>query len=172
MVASVGSIEYIDKSWGIENMSTKLLIIIIVVVLLLMGLMGAGFFIMMNKMNENNPQGNDDALKLTSNHADGKLGPILSLSNFIVNTADKGGNRYLRVKIDLEVSGNEGLEEVNRKISMIKDNILMILSSKKISEIIEVEGKIGLRDEIISALNVNLSKGSIVNLYFTEFVIQ
>ena len=153
-------------------MSTKLLIIIIVVVLLLMGIMGAGFFIMMNKIGGNDPQSNNNASKQASGYADGKLGPILSLSNFVVNTADKGGNRYLRVKIDLEMSENEVLEEVNQKISMVKDNILMILSSKLIADIIQVEGKVALRDEIISALNANLTKGSIANLYFTEFVIQ
>jgi flagellar FliL protein len=50
--------------------------------------------------------------------------------------------------------------------------ILLLLSSKTLEQIQDIDGKIALRNELVSRINQALQQGRIKNLYFTEFVIQ
>jgi flagellar FliL protein len=101
-----------------------------------------------------------------------QIGPIFPLEAFIVNLADSDGRRYLKVTMELELSDKRLTEELKKRLPQIRDSILMILTTKRFEDIHRAEGKIALRNEIISKLNSLLKKGSITNLYFTEFVIQ
>lgn len=155
-------------------MSNKILIMFFGVLMVFMLGMGGGMFMMWNKLSELSVQA---AANAGTNHAQGSnpeqpLGPIYSLETFIVNLADKGGNRYLRVTMDLEL-GSAGLEaEVIKRLPQVRDSILMILPSKRFDDISSVEGKIALRDEILEKLNGLLTLGKITNIYFKEFVVQ
>jgi len=154
-------------------MSNKVLVLILVVFVVLIGTMGAGFFFMWSKLNAVNAQasvagqGDGDPSEETASP-----GPILPLETFIVNLADEGGNRYLRVTMKLELQHEKQVETVERRLPMVRNSILMILPSKKYEDIDDVEGKIGLRDEVIAKLNALLKPASVTNIYFTEFVIQ
>jgi flagellar FliL protein len=57
---------------------------------------------------------------------------------------------------------------------MIKDAIIRVLSSKKVDEVLTVEGKERLKEELIEAINeaLALEDPPIVGVYFTEFIIQ
>ena len=102
-----------------------------------------------------------------------QMGKVVSLDTFIVNLADPGANRYLRVTMDLEVTGGKTPEEeVTRRTAQLRDTILMILPTKKFSDIISTEGKSALREELLSALNAHLASSKIARIYFKEFVIQ
>jgi flagellar FliL protein len=102
-----------------------------------------------------------------------QAGKVVSLDTFIVNLADPGANRYLRVTMDLEVTGGKTPEEeITRRTSQLRDAILMILPTKRFSEILSTEGKSALRDELMGALNALLTTSKISRIYFKEFVIQ
>ena len=164
-------------------MSNKVLIIIIAVFVLLVGMMGAGFFIIMKQMNtavaqvqqKNNEQ---TAAEEPPPEQEVTIGPIYKLDTLIVNLADQGGKRYLRVTMELELKPAENVEvkevvdELEKRLPQIRDAILMILPSKQYADIATTSGKIALRDEIISKLNTYLKKGQISSIYFTEFVVQ
>ncbi|MEA3279813.1 MAG: flagellar basal body-associated FliL family protein, partial [Thermodesulfobacteriota bacterium] len=64
------------------------------------------------------------------------------------------------------------VEEVEKWLSKIRDTILTILPNRKFEDIKSVEGKKVLRDEIIAKLNNFLGEGTIVNIYYTEFIVQ
>jgi flagellar FliL protein len=100
------------------------------------------------------------------------LGPIFALETFIVNLADKGGNRYLRITMDLELGNPELESEIQKRLPQVRDSILMILPSKRFADISPMAGKIALRDEILETLNGFLIQGEISNIYFKEFVVQ
>jgi flagellar basal body-associated protein FliL len=57
---------------------------------------------------------------------------------------------------------------------MIKDVILRILSSKKPEEVLTSEGKEKLKEELIEGINeaIGLEEEPVVNIYFTEFMVQ
>ena len=155
-------------------MSNKILIIILAVILLFMGMMGAGFFIMWNKMSSALPQPGTEMANSEEVINAQSIGPIFSLGTFIVNLSDNGGSRYLRVSIDIELSKEELKEDIEKRLSQIRDNILMIIPSKTFSDLNSSEGKTILRNQILLGINeiLNNDGDGVVNIYFTEFVIQ
>lgn len=135
---------------------------------------GGGLFMMWNKLSELSIQSTANASTNSDpgNHPEQPLGPICPLETFIVNLADKGGNRYLRVTMDLELANPELQSEITKRMPQIRDSILMILPSKRFDDISSVEGKTELRDEILEKLNSLLTMGKITNIFFKEFVVQ
>ncbi|MDA8138532.1 MAG: flagellar basal body-associated FliL family protein [Desulfobacteraceae bacterium] len=159
-------------------MSQKVLIIVLGVVVLMMLAMGGGFFLMWSKMNttiaevkSQNGSGKDGE-EAKNEEEEGKIGPILKLDTMIVNLADQGGKRYLRVTMELELSGKEVEEEINKRLPQVRDAILMVLPSKTYNDISTTEGKVALRDELLAKINALLKTGTVKVIYFTEFVVQ
>ncbi len=136
--------------------------------------MGGGLFLMWNKLSaislQTNANGGVQPGK--GGTAERPLGPIYALDTFIVNLADKGGKRYLRVAIDLELGNSEMKDEIVKRLPQVRDSILMILPSKRFDDISSADGKIALRDEILETLNGFLTRGQISKIYFKEFVVQ
>jgi flagellar FliL protein len=155
-------------------MSNKVMMLLMGVLMIFMLGLGGGLFMMWNKLSALNVQSNANAGDQPNQGKaiDPPLGPIFELATFIVNLADKGGNRYLRVTMDLELQNPELETEVNKRLPQVRDSILMILPSKRFEDISSVEGKIALRDEILAKINGIFTKGKVTNIYFKEFVIQ
>jgi flagellar FliL protein len=155
-------------------MSNKILMVLLGVLIVFMLGMGGGLFLMWNKLSALDAQSTADAGEESEQAADLEqpLGPILPLDTFIVNLADKGGNRYLRVTMALELETNQLEDELNKRLPQVRDSILMILPTKRFEDISSAEGKAALRDQILEKINSFLALGKITNIYFKEFVIQ
>jgi flagellar FliL protein len=155
-------------------MSNKILVLLIGVLMVLMMGMGGGLFLMWNKLSTISLQANANAGTQPGQGAAVKqsLGPIYTLDTFIVNLADKGGKRYLRVSIDLELQNPEMQVELVKRLPQVRDSILMILPSKRFDDISSMDGKVALRGEILETLNGFLTQGKITKIYFKEFVVQ
>ena len=164
-------------------MSNKILMLLMGVLMVFMLGMGGGLFLMWQNLSAITAQVNADADPDADADAEDEvppeggtvehpLGPIYALDTFIVNLADKGGNRYLRVTMDLELRNSELATELEKRLPQVRDSILMILPSKRFADISSVEGKIALRDEILATLNGFLTQGQITNIYLKEFVVQ
>ena len=154
-------------------MSNKILIILIGAFLLIVVAMGGGFFMMWNKMSSMNVQNSEVVESGTeAGEVVETMGPTKKLDTFIVNLADKGGERYLRVSMNLELEKEETVEVVGKILPKIRDAILMILPTKKYEDIGTVEGKSALRNEMLTKINELMKPEKIKNIYFTEFVVQ
>jgi flagellar FliL protein len=96
------------------------------------------------------------------------------LKTFVVNLADAGGKRYLRISMVLELNSAtpELTSELKAKLPHVNDKLLMILPSKTFDDIRTFQGKMALKEEITQELNSLLKFGKISNVYFEEFVIQ
>ena len=155
-------------------MSNKILMLLIGVVLVLLLGMGGGLFMMWNKLSTLDAKGpsavNEQPGKVPK--AQPLLGPIFPLDTFIVNLADKGGNRYLRITMDLELNDSTMENELEKRLPQVRDSILMILPTKRFEDISSAEGKTALRDEMREKLNSFLAQGQVTNIYFKEFVVQ
>ncbi len=101
-----------------------------------------------------------------------EIGVMFDLGTFIVNLADPGVEMYAKVSITLELSDQEVTKEVEKRLPIVKDAVIDILSSKTYSDIRTPEGREKLRFELIKRINTILVKGGVRNLYFTEFVVQ
>jgi len=97
---------------------------------------------------------------------------IWSMGSLIVNLMDSNGERYLKAVIQIEVSSQDCVLELDLLKPKVTDSILGLLSSKSYREIAGFEGKQRLRDEIAMRLNGYLAEGQVRRVYFTEFLIQ
>jgi len=166
-------------------MSNKVLLIIVGLVLLLVLVMGGGMFMIYTKLPSASPKPivaePEAAAEVVAEKAKPEeIGAVVSMDTFIVNLADPGGNRYLRVTMDLELAGKPADksaaktagDELAKRMPQIRDAILMILSTKRYADISTSEGKTALREEILNAVNDILASIQITRIYFKEFVIQ
>lgn len=111
----------------------------------------------------------------SSSQIEKKEMPIaVPLESFIVNLMDKAGlgKRYLKVTIELEVGGEEKKKMVETHKPQLKDTVLLLLSSHSFEEIRSMEGKIELKQALLSRINQVLGVGVVHRIYFTEFVVQ
>ena len=99
-------------------------------------------------------------------------GAIWPMDPFIVNIQDQGADRYLKIMIELDLSDKNCIDELTQLKPKLRDNVLDLISSKSYKEISDISGKQRLREEITLRLNSFLTKGKIVKVYFTEFVVQ
>jgi len=97
---------------------------------------------------------------------------IWSMGSLIVNLMDDNGERYLKATIQIEVSGQDCISELDLLKPKVTDSILGLLSSKRYKDVAGFEGKQRLRDEIAMRINSHLAKGQARRVYFTEFLIQ
>jgi flagellar FliL protein len=153
-------------------MSNKFMFLVIAVLLVLTIGLAAGFFMMWNKLSALSTQANMAATSQNGRAQAAALGPLYSLDTFIVNLADAGRNRYLRVTMDLELAESADAGKLTERLPQIRDSILMILPSKQFDDIAGMEGKIALRDEILAKLNSLFGNTVVTNIFFTEFVVQ
>jgi flagellar protein FliL len=100
---------------------------------------------------------------------------VLPLEPFVVNLADREAARYLRIKISLMIDDKELLPHVveNQALQLkIRDIILQSLTNKTSDELIHEDGKNKLRHEIQEKVTVYFREPKLVDVMFTEFVIQ
>jgi flagellar FliL protein len=97
---------------------------------------------------------------------------IWPMEAFVVNLADAGGERYLKLVIQLEVSEPGAVAELEQIRPRLRDSILDLLTPKTYKELMDLAGKQRLREDIAGRVNNALSKGKVTRVYFTEFVIQ
>ncbi len=152
-------------------MSKTVLIIIISVVVLFMGMVGAGFFILWSKISQI-PQDSAMAEEIAVEEEENVIGPLYSLDTMIVNLADNGGKRYLRVTMALELSESDAVATIESRLPQVRDAVLMILPAKRYEDVSTTDGKIALRSEVMEKINTLMTKGRVNNIYFTEFVVQ
>lgn len=95
---------------------------------------------------------------------------------FVVNFEDKGHVRFLQVGIDVMVNDELMLPEIDKHMPVIRNNIVLLLSSQGYADISSREGKEKLRadtlKEIQQILQKRTGKPGVEEVYFTSFVIQ
>ncbi len=104
------------------------------------------------------------------NKTNEEIGRVIPLETFIVNLAGSKGRKVLKVNMEFEINGQEVIQEIENRKAQIRDFIIIILSSKSHDEVSSKEGKDALRNEIKDNINSFLSKGKIINVYFTELI--
>lgn len=164
-----------QKDEGKGKGSKKLIIIIAVVVLLLV-VGGVGAFLALGKSKpaEDGEEGEGTEEAADEHEEGGEHGPlpgaVLPLESFIVNLQVKGS--FLKTTMQLEFATPALPHSIDRDVPKIRDAIIRIISSKAAADILSVEGKEKLRDEVKRAVNEALKSEDVTNVYLTEFIIQ
>jgi flagellar FliL protein len=99
---------------------------------------------------------------------------VAKLEPFIVNLADHGVRRqYLRTILHLVLHQERDKKSLEEASPRIRDAVLTLLSSKKTEELLTVEGKTRLREEIGKQINAAIGKEDVVaEVYLVEFLVQ
>lgn len=169
-----------EEGGGKKKSPLKLIIILVVVLVLLVGGgLAAYLFLFKSKSADHNAATTEEKAPAKEEKAkkDKKSGEkattvVYSMGAIIVNLADQGVQRYLKVQIAVELDNPKLEEEVKKREPQIKDIIISVLSSKTVSDVNTPQGKIALKQEIIKRANMVLTEGEITNLFFSEFIVQ
>lgn len=101
------------------------------------------------------------------------------LGEILINPADPTGNeafRFLRTRISLGVAPASLAMELDRRQPILLDMVISILTSKTTEEIDDPEDREFIKDEIKFAVERLLRQdevqGEILEVYFTDFIIQ
>ncbi len=148
---------------GGEEKKKSSLVKIIIMVVAVAALAGGGFFAYLKffKKPHNEPK------KPVVEQA-----VIQEMGTYLVNLADPGGKRYLKITMQFELTNAKVSQELARRTVEVRDKIIMLLSSKEYEEIGNPTGKMTLKKELISQLNRILQDGQVKEIYFTEFLVQ
>lgn len=94
------------------------------------------------------------------------------LPDLTVNLADSGGNRYLKIGMEVELNAPESAQELAAQNARVRDAIILLLSSKTVAQLSTSEGKVLLKNEVAARLNQILGAPRVVRIFFTNFVFQ
>ncbi|PKO36674.1 MAG: flagellar basal body-associated protein FliL [Betaproteobacteria bacterium HGW-Betaproteobacteria-6] len=166
--------------------SKKLLIIILAVVLLLVLAGGGAAYMLLKPDHAEDDEETADETAKPAKKKDKEAHPVfINLDAFTVNLVPETGDQYLQVALSLEVEDVAAEPEVKAKMPKIRNNLTLLLSSKKASELLPKEGKEqlaeALKNEINSIVDAPVKKkkgaaetpdGPVKAVLFTSFIIQ
>jgi flagellar FliL protein len=104
------------------------------------------------------------------------------LEPLLVNLADDGGNAYLRVAMTLRVANaidnkgpkpkDEKVKDGNEDVPAVRDTTLMVLGRQTSKGLMAPDGKERLKAELKSALAEHNTDLKVVDVFFTDFLVQ
>jgi flagellar protein FliL len=101
------------------------------------------------------------------------MGALVDLQEIVVTLAgDSGRPRYLRLGVNLEVADAETASLIEARRPQLRDAVIMALSDKTPAMLSTPEGKKRLRDEIFRRTAEMLPEESLMNVYFSDLVVQ
>lgn len=109
-----------------------------------------------------------------------KENPIfVSLEQFTVNLADEGGERFAQIAVTLEISDQEIDKAIRSRMPSIRNAVLLLMSSKKAGDLLSLEGKKLLAEQIALRAGAELGwqgasggNNPVEAVHFSHFIVQ
>lgn len=110
-------------------------------------------------------------------HADPKTAlTYVQFETFTVNLLPDPDDKFLQLDLTVEVKGAELAEKMKAQMPALRNRVLLLLTSKKASDISTPEGKAQLSQELLVELKKPLAAHGkplkVTQVLFTSFVIQ
>ena len=100
-------------------------------------------------------------------------GKLQTIDNFTTNLAQGDGpRRYLRLSAVLKYTKESNEEEFKNRKDQIRDAIISLLNAKKPEDLLKLEGKNYLKEEIKAAVNSFLVEAQLIDVYYVGFQIN
>lgn len=97
---------------------------------------------------------------------------VVELQPFIVNLADTDSAKYLRLSVSLGL-GEEGEEKPSPLfLTRVKNAMLAVMTTKASADVLTVEGKARLRQELLEAAQAASDTPHVEAIYITDFIVQ
>lgn len=103
----------------------------------------------------------------------GDIPMIYTMDKFTANLAGVP-KRTIRVQVNLDMISPLAFQEIMdfEYRAKARDRIVRILNEKTVDELESIQGKLFLKDKIVSEVNQILDKGLVKDVYFTDFVMN
>lgn len=100
-------------------------------------------------------------------------GILFPLEGFVANLAQGDGpRRYLRMNLVLKFSKDSNEEEFKARKPQIRDSVIGIVNSKRSEDLLKLEGKNFLKEEIKASINTFLVDAKAIDVYYIDFQIN
>lgn len=100
-------------------------------------------------------------------------GVLVGLNEVVVTLRDSGPTTsYLRIDIDLEVVDGKVATMVEQRLPHLRDIVILSLSNKFSADLKSMDGKAALKAELYRKIAETLPEGSLMNIYFSDMVVQ
>lgn len=156
----VGNAPAKSKKW------VFLLAVPLVVLLLAGGAVGAYFLASLND------GGRADASAGNEEPQARNLGPLVDVGTLVVNIAHRDSSRFLKMGITLEAKDDRAAREIENRMPQLKDSALLLAGNKSFDDIRDLQGKMQLKADLLARFNELAGRDRVVDLYFTDFVVQ
>jgi flagellar basal body-associated protein FliL len=100
-----------------------------------------------------------------------EVGPVYETEEFTVNIANTL-NHFIKVKFAIELSNEKVLKEIEKKLPIIQDAIIMNLSGQDLQSLSSIEGKEKLKETLLIAINNIFEEGHANKIYFKNIIFQ
>ena len=90
----------------------------------------------------------------------------------IYGVGDEGYPRYLKLDLAFELDSPETVAELEQRVPQVRDMTILLLSSKRLTELADFEGKALLKEDLRERVGGLVDGGSVESVMFTEFVVQ
>ena len=123
-------------------------------------------------------RGDEPAAAVENPGGEGQAGPtkgigtLVKLDIFIVNLNEPGGNRYLKVGLELELKDSAAQAAVERLKPLLRHQTIAYLSNLTYAQTQGLVAKERIRLDLLSRINGALEEPGIRSVYFNEFLIQ
>ncbi len=160
----------------------KPLLLIIAVAVVLLGGAGGGAYFMLGKgdaeaaVDANATVANDSSDSEDTSETLGEAYYFSLDPPFIVNFAGTNRARFLQVSIEGLTRDSKVKEDITKHLPQVRNNLVLLLSSKTYDELNTMEGKAGLRKQVLKEiqkiLETETGQEGIEDVFFTSFVMQ
>jgi len=164
------------KSSGSSPM--KLIMVMIVGGILLVAVSIGGVFFMMKSMGMLDGKSGGGAHKQEKVVQESKPAIYFSLEPaFVVNFKERGRTRFLQVTMDIMTTNQKIIDEMEKHMPLIRNNILILLSKQEGEVLQSGEGKEKIREIILKELQTIMTEKTglvktVEALYITSYVTQ
>ncbi|MDR3299299.1 MAG: flagellar basal body-associated protein FliL [Candidatus Accumulibacter sp.] len=155
-----------------------LIVIILLLVVILIG--GASAFLVMHRHSAEDADDDDEEVVEPVKHkkkAVKNTNPVyVAMEAFTVNLTSETGDQFVQVVLSVEIEDAEAGEQIKAYTPKIRNNVMLLLSTKRASELLTKEGKEQLageiRDQMNKVLSPNAKDAPVREVLFTSFIIQ
>lgn len=152
--------------------------IIIAVVILLIG--GAAFFFkdkLMALVGMGQPPAQEEQAQQAAQDVPAEMGPEFkgewaTVAPFVANLNDPLGKRYIRIGLNVQLRDQKALEDFTAAEIQVKDMLIRLLGGKQPQDMMGPKNSLALEQEIVSRLNQIIGNGKVVNIFFSEYLMQ
>ena len=165
--------------------NSKKLLIIITVLVLVLGLGGVTTFLLLRPAPEHDEDDGEVAVEKArptkKKKADKGAPPVyVALDAFTVNLVPERGDQFLQLVLSVEVEEAQTADQLKVYMPKLRNDLTLLLSSKKASDLVSTVGKEQLAQEIKEKINSVLDPAGqgkkrdspVKEVLFTSFIIQ